>query len=152
MLKKFIALFLAFCTLIFITACDLETSSTQSDKSSTSTINYDDMFYDEESEASSENVSEEADVQTTTTSTAPVSDETSSKTNTSSKVSTSSKKTETSKASVPNDEKENLVWIPTNGGKKYHSKSSCSNMKNPEQVSKSTAISYGFTPCKKCYK
>lgn len=43
-----------------------------------------------------------------------------------------------------------LVWIPKNG-KKYHSNSSCSNMKNPTQVSKSTAISRGYTPCSKCY-
>lgn len=45
-----------------------------------------------------------------------------------------------------------LVWIPTNGGTKYHSKSSCSNMKNPEQVTKEEAIDRGFEPCKKCYK
>ncbi len=43
------------------------------------------------------------------------------------------------------------VWIPTNGGKKYHSKSSCSGMKDPIQVSKSEAIRQGFTDCKKCY-
>lgn len=45
-----------------------------------------------------------------------------------------------------------LVWIPTNGGKKYHSKSTCSNMNNPKEVTKSTAISQGFSACKKCYK
>lgn len=43
------------------------------------------------------------------------------------------------------------VWIPTNGGKKYHSKSSCSGMKNPIQVSKQEAEEKGYSPCKKCY-
>ena len=36
-------------------------------------------------------------------------------------------------------------------GKKYHRKSSCSNMKNPSQISKSDAINRGYEPCKKCY-
>jgi hypothetical protein len=31
---------------------------------------------------------------------------------------------------------DNLVWIPVNGGTKYHSKSSCSKMKYPIQVTK----------------
>lgn len=44
----------------------------------------------------------------------------------------------------------NLVWIPQNG-KKYHSNSGCSNMKNPSQVTQSTAEAQGYTPCKKCY-
>ena len=42
------------------------------------------------------------------------------------------------------------VWIAATG-KKYHRKSSCSNMKNPSQISKSDAISRGYEPCKKCY-
>ena len=42
------------------------------------------------------------------------------------------------------------VWISATG-KKYHRKSSCSNMKNPSQISKSDAISRGYEPCKKCY-
>ena len=46
---------------------------------------------------------------------------------------------------------EEQVWIPTKGGKKYHSKSSCSGMKDPEKVSLSTAKDRGFTACKKCY-
>lgn len=45
----------------------------------------------------------------------------------------------------------NMVWIPTNGGKKYHTTSSCSNMKNPEQVTQAVAESQGFTPCKRCH-
>lgn len=46
----------------------------------------------------------------------------------------------------------NTVWIPTKGGKKYHSKPTCSNMSNPDEVTKAEAESQGFTPCKKCYK
>lgn len=46
---------------------------------------------------------------------------------------------------------ETMVWIPTNGGTKYHSKSSCSNMKNPEHVTKSEAIARGFTQCGRCW-
>ena len=46
---------------------------------------------------------------------------------------------------------EEMVWIPTHGGKKYHSKSTCSNMKDPEKVTLSKAKQKGFTACKKCY-
>lgn len=66
------------------------------------------------------------------------------------KVSTTSSKTSVT-ASDKNESTDTLVWIPTNGGKKYHTKSSCSNMKNPDHVSLETAIAKGFTPCKKCY-
>lgn len=51
----------------------------------------------------------------------------------------------------PNYQSTEMVWIPTNGGTKYHSKSSCSKMINPEQVTKSEAISRGFSPCGRCY-
>lgn len=44
-----------------------------------------------------------------------------------------------------------LVWIPTRGGKKYHSRSGCSGMKDPAQVTRDAAISQGFDACKKCY-
>lgn len=49
------------------------------------------------------------------------------------------------------DEEEKMVWIPTNGGSKYHSKASCSNMDDPACVSINEAKSMGFTPCKRCY-
>ncbi len=54
---------------------------------------------------------------------------------------------------VPDEEESEgtLVWIPTNGGTKYHSRSSCSNMKNPKQVSLETAEANGYTPCKRCH-
>lgn len=45
---------------------------------------------------------------------------------------------------------ETLVWIPQSGAK-YHSKSSCSNMRSPTQVTKSQAEARGYTPCKKCW-
>ena len=43
------------------------------------------------------------------------------------------------------------VWIPTNGGTKYHSKSTCSGMKDPMRVDLSVARANGYTACKKCY-
>ena len=43
-----------------------------------------------------------------------------------------------------------MVWIPKTG-KKYHSNASCSNMKNPTQVTLSQADKQGYEPCKKCY-
>ena len=42
-----------------------------------------------------------------------------------------------------------LVWIPKSGSK-YHSKSNCSRMKNPRQVSLETAVEAGYGPCSKC--
>ena len=44
-----------------------------------------------------------------------------------------------------------MVWIPVHGGTKYHSKSSCSNMKGPEKVDLGYAKARGFTACKRCY-
>lgn len=45
---------------------------------------------------------------------------------------------------------ESIVWIPQSG-KKYHSHSGCSGMKNPSQVTLSDAQSMGFTACSRCY-
>lgn len=44
-----------------------------------------------------------------------------------------------------------MVWIPTNGGTKYHRTSDCSGMINPNHVSIANARAQGFEPCKKCY-
>lgn len=44
-----------------------------------------------------------------------------------------------------------LVWIPTDGGTKYHSKSTCSGMDSPEQVTEKEAIDQGFSKCGKCW-
>lgn len=43
------------------------------------------------------------------------------------------------------------VWIPTNGGTKYHSKSSCSSMDNPKRVTYREAVSLGYDSCGRCY-
>lgn len=51
---------------------------------------------------------------------------------------------------VSNSGGSTMVWIPKSG-KKYHSSSSCSNMKNPSQVTIEKAQSLGYTPCSKCY-
>lgn len=51
----------------------------------------------------------------------------------------------------PDYNHETTVWIPTNGGTKYHTYAGCSNMDNPEQISQSEAESRGFTPCKRCH-
>ena len=52
---------------------------------------------------------------------------------------------------VPNNSgSSTMAWIPKSG-KKYHRSSSCSNMKNPSQVTLEKAQSLGYTPCSKCY-
>lgn len=43
-----------------------------------------------------------------------------------------------------------MVWV-SKTGKKYHSSSTCSNMKNPSQISLSSAKARGLTACSKCY-
>ena len=43
------------------------------------------------------------------------------------------------------------VWIPTNGGVKYHKDKDCSDMINPHYVSLEYAEAHGFEPCQKCY-
>ena len=45
-----------------------------------------------------------------------------------------------------------MVWIPTNGGRKYHAKDSCSGMIDPVQVTVSEAQRQGYEPCRRCYK
>lgn len=45
---------------------------------------------------------------------------------------------------------ENTVWITRKGGR-YHSSSSCSNMKNPYVVTLEQAQASGRTPCRKCW-
>ena len=51
---------------------------------------------------------------------------------------------------ITENEYENYVWIPKSGSK-YHSSSSCSNMKNPSKVTISEAISKGYGACSKCH-
>jgi len=54
-------------------------------------------------------------------------------------------------ASDPDYTSEIMVWIPTRGGKKHHTRATCSNMIDPEYVTQTEAESRGFTPCKKCH-
>lgn len=51
----------------------------------------------------------------------------------------------------PTEPTEEMVWIPTHGGTKYHSRAGCSNMIDPAQVPISEAIARGFGPCGRCY-
>lgn len=48
------------------------------------------------------------------------------------------------------ENKTDYVWIPQDGGSKYHRNAGCSGMKNPKQVTRQEAESLGFTPCKRC--
>ena len=59
--------------------------------------------------------------------------------------------TETTKATETTETtSEKMVWIP-NSGTKYHSKPSCSNMKNPSQITLSKAKQLGYEPCSRCH-
>ncbi|MBO4484633.1 MAG: hypothetical protein J5738_04510 [Lachnospiraceae bacterium] len=52
---------------------------------------------------------------------------------------------------VPNNQYSGtMVWIPKSGSK-YHSKSNCSNMSNPRQVTEEEAKRRGYTRCSKCW-
>lgn len=50
------------------------------------------------------------------------------------------------------DVKEEMVWIAGSGnGEKYHSRSTCSGMKNPVEISLSEAQARGYGPCGRCH-
>lgn len=49
-----------------------------------------------------------------------------------------------------NIEGEDLVWVPVNGGDKYHRKASCSNMIDPVQIPRSDAKARNYQPCGRC--
>lgn len=51
----------------------------------------------------------------------------------------------------PDYHHETMVWIPTHGGTKYHTRAGCSNMEDPKQITQSEAESRGYTPCKRCH-
>ena len=53
-------------------------------------------------------------------------------------------------STAPTNPKTEMVWIPKTG-EKYHTNSSCSNMKDPSQVTKEEAESRGYEPCKRCH-
>lgn len=52
--------------------------------------------------------------------------------------------------STSQEQNEEYVYV-SSSGTKYHSNSSCSNMKNPSRITKDEAVSRGFEACKKCY-
>nr|WP_288662816.1 DNA/RNA non-specific endonuclease [uncultured Anaerostipes sp.] len=64
------------------------------------------------------------------------------------KIKSTKKKYKTTKAPKINKSTK-YVWVPRSG-KKYHYKKSCSNMRNPNKITKKKAIQYGYTACKKC--
>lgn len=66
------------------------------------------------------------------------------------KKTTTKKVSNTKKNSSKQTSSSSYVWIPRTGSK-YHSRSSCSNMKNPSKVKKSDAIARGYEPCSRCY-
>lgn len=51
----------------------------------------------------------------------------------------------------PTPTQEPMVWVPTNGGSKYHRKADCSGMKDPVQIPLSEAEAQGYGPCGRCY-
>ena len=111
------------------TACDVSDYDTADTRTSTST------------EEQEDDVTTTTTTKTTTTTT---------KTTTTKKTTTTTKKTTkitTTKAPTTTVQ---MVWIPASGSK-YHSRSSCSNMKIPSQVTKSRAIELGYSPCSRCY-
>lgn len=44
------------------------------------------------------------------------------------------------------------VWVPVNGGTKFHRSSECSNMSSPKKVTVKVAVENGYSACKKCFK
>ena len=54
-------------------------------------------------------------------------------------------------AEVSTESDTDIVWIPTDGGKKYHAKPACSGMNNPRKISMPNAVALQIEPCKRCY-
>lgn len=58
---------------------------------------------------------------------------------------------EPTEAPAPAPAQETMVWMPTNGGERYHRKADCSGMKDPVQIPLSEAEAQGYGPCGRCY-
>ncbi|MBQ9009082.1 MAG: peptidoglycan-binding protein, partial [Clostridia bacterium] len=43
------------------------------------------------------------------------------------------------------------VWVPTDGGTRFHSNATCSGMAYARKMSARNAQALGFVPCKKCW-
>lgn len=116
-------------------ADDLETDTTTSVTTITTSNS-------SQSDTTSSQITTTTTKKTTTTKVTITKQTTTTKRTTTTKITTTTKKTSAGEV---------LVWIPTKGGKKYHSSSTCSNMDSPIQVTKEEAIAQDFEPCKKCY-
>lgn len=68
------------------------------------------------------------------------------------KPTTTTAKRITTPTKAPTTSAATMVWVPRNGGKKYHCKSDCSNMIDPEYVTLEEAKARDFTACGRCYK
>ena len=147
MMKKILTGLLIVCVVLGLAACGLDSSNAESE--TTNSFQYITSSKSEtpNAENNDSSVASTPHKEDETESSKPTENE---KSDESSTDKTSSKKPS---VTVPDKEetKGNLVWIPVNGGKKYHKKASCSNMKDPMQVTKETAIENGYGPCGKCY-
>lgn len=133
MKMRMFAVLLAFC-LLCGAMCGCDYTESTSDTLSTSTRATDSSI------DADEDITTATTIATTTTTTQKIT----------TKRSTTKLTTTTSVRRTTAKPAEAMVWIPASGSK-YHSKSSCSNMKNPSKVTKSYAIELGYTACKKCY-
>ena len=166
-MKKSICLFIALVLSFSLTACtnmdysnfedaDTTTTTIMTDAKTTTTVDITTTTIKPTTTTTTKKTTTTS--KSTTTSTTQKSTTTTKATTTTTTITTTTTKvtTTTTKATIITTEThtdtDDLVWIPTNGGKKYHSKSSCSNMINPIQVTKSEAIDQGFGPCGRCYK
>ena len=143
MKRKSAAILLLLCMIFCLIGC-----VSQSDSAETPSFSY-------ITSSKSESSDEESKTSTTESSAKTEEKEDSSKPENDDDSDKTSQETSSKSTTVTVPEKEetsnDLVWIPVNGGKKYHRKESCSNMKNPKQVTKETATESGFGPCGKCY-
>ena len=152
MKRKSAAILLLLCMMLCLVGCVLEESATE-----TTSFSYITSSKSETPNTESKNTNTESTIQNKDEAgtSKPTTDDDSDKTSSTSSKKPSQQQTESKSPSITIPEKEetgkNLVWVPVNGGKKYHKKSSCSNMKDPMQVTKETAIENGYGPCGKCY-
>lgn len=177
-MKKLFALLISALMLFSLVSCGFEYDSVSSYKQSSTATTSSQFLYVSSSEEASSTIQTDADEISSessavyesssskeTITTSSKASETSSKTsniklpnkNPSSSITSSDKtssKSQSTIVTVPEKEETvgDLVWVPVNGGTKYHKKSTCSKMKDPLQVSVETAVKNGYTPCKRCYK
>ena len=165
-MKRLFVFFTVFALIFAFAGCEFE--DTLSDDSTIASGYYNEQSSEQsnsketvsisDAEVSSSDTVESREEESESPSSLQSSSKASSSTTSSQKPSGSSSKTESTGAtSKPSSTVQSttptsqMVWIPTNGGKKYHSKSTCSGMKSPEKVTKDEAISLGFGPCGRCY-